>query len=101
MGLILLFSSYVFVLLPSLALKNRHIAKNALVLMVTEWKIDLVIIGSIVAMAIIIAAFFPYTVILLLFIWFSLQQLIICTAVNETMQRRIIDPYEQSQVKGA
>ncbi len=101
LGLILLFSSYVFVLLPSLALKNRHIAKNALVLMVTEWKIDLVIIGSIVAMAIIIAAFFPYTVILLLFIWFSLQQLIICTAVNETMQRRIIDPYEQSQVKGA
>ncbi len=101
LGLILLFSSYVFVLLPSLALKNRHIAKNALVLMVTEWKTDLVIIGSIVAMAIIIAAFFPYTVILLLFIWFSLQQLIICTAVNETMQRRIIDPYEQSQVKGA
>ena len=101
LGLTLLFSSYVFVLLPSLALKNRHIAKNALVLMVTEWKTDLVIIGSIVAMAIIIAAFFPYTVILLLFIWFSLQQLIICTAVNETMQRRIIDPYEQSQVKGA
>ena len=100
LGLTLLFSSYVFVLLPSLALKNRHIAKNALVLMVTEWKTNLVIIGSIVAMVFIIAALFPYTVVLLLFIWFSLQQLIICIAVNETMQRRIIAPYEQSQEKG-
>lgn len=101
LGLTLLFSSYVFVLLPSLKLKNRHIAKNAMILMVTEWKTDLVIIGSIVAMALIIGALFPYTVVLLLFIWFSLQQLMICTAVNETMQRRIIKPYEQSQTKGA
>lgn len=101
LGLTLLFSSYVFVLLPSLALKNRHIAKNAMILMVTEWKTDLVIIGSIVAIAFIIGALFPYTVVLLLFIWFSLQQLIICTAVNEIMQRRIIKPYEQSQKKGA
>lgn len=101
LGLTLLFSSYVFVLLPSLALKNKHIAKNAMILMVTEWKTDLLIIGSIVAIAFIIGALFPYTAVLLLFIWFSLQQLIICTAVNETMQRRIIKPYEQSQMKGA
>ena len=100
LGLTLLFSSYVFVLLPSLALKNRHIAKNAIILIVTEWKTDLVIIGSIVAMAFIIVALFPYTVVLLLFIWFSLQQLIICIAVNEIMQRRIIEPYEKSQKKG-
>ncbi|MEM5768816.1 MAG: DUF624 domain-containing protein, partial [Bacillota bacterium] len=101
LGLTLLFSSYVFVLLPSLELKNRYIAKNAIILMVTEWKTNFVIIGSIVVMALLIVAFFPYTVVLLLFIWFSLQQLIICTAVNETMQRRIIGPYEQSQKKGA
>ncbi len=100
LGLTLLFTSYVFVLLPSLALKNRHIAKNAIVLMVTEWRTNLVIIGSMVALTIIIAAFFPYTVVLLLLIWFSLQQLIICTAVNETMQRRIIAPFEQSQKEG-
>ncbi len=95
LGLTLLFSSYVFALLPSLALKNRYIAKNALILMMTEWKTDLVIIGSIVAMAFIIAAFFPYTVFLLPVIWFSLSQLIICTAINEPLQRRIIGPYEQ------
>ena len=96
----LLFSSYVFVLLPSLALKNRYIAKNALILMTTEWKTDLKILGTLIALAFIIAALFPYTVVLLLFIWFSLQQLIVCIAVNETMQRRIIEPFEQSQKKG-
>ena len=101
LGLSVLLGSYAFVLMAALDLKGRHIARNALILMVTEWKTNLVIIGSIVAMAFIIAALFPYTVVLLLFIWFSLQQLIICTAVNETMQRRIIVPYEQSQRKGA
>jgi len=32
-----LFSSYVFVFLPTLALKNKDIAKNAFILMVTGW----------------------------------------------------------------
>ncbi len=101
LGLGVLFGSYAFVLMSALDLKGRHIARNAWILMVTEWKTNLVIIGSIVVMALLIVALFPYTVVLLLFIWFSLQQLIICTAINQTMQRRIIEPYEQSQMKGA
>jgi len=96
----LLFYSYVFVFLPSLALKNRHIAKNAFIIMMTEWKSNFKIIISLVVMAFIIAAFFPYSVILLPFIWISLQQLIICFVINETMQKRIIGPYEQQIEKG-
>lgn len=100
LGLTLLFSSYVFVLLAALALKNRHIAKNAFILMTTEWKTNLMILGSAFVIVFITAAFFPYTVFLLLFILISLFQLIVCTAVNEPMQRRIIHPYEQSQKEG-
>jgi hypothetical protein len=39
-------------------------------------------------------------VLLLLLIYFSLSQLAVCTAVNQTVQRRIIGPYEQNQDKG-
>lgn len=101
LGLTLLFSSFVFVLLPSLALNNRHIAKNAIILMVTEWKTDLIILGGTLGMVFLAVAFFPYTSILLLLIWFSLTQLMICAAVGEPLQRRIIEPYEKSQKEGA
>ncbi len=101
LGLGVLFGSYSFVLMSALDLKGSHIARNALILMATEWKTNLVMIGSIAVTALFIAALFPYTLVLLLFIWVALQQLIICTAVNETMQRRIIEPFEQSQKKGS
>ena len=100
LGLVLLFSSYVFVLLPSLALKNRHIAKNAFILMLSEWQTNLVIIGSIAVMAFVIVALLPYTLILLAFVGFSLSQLIVCTAVNGPMQRRIIEPFELKEKEG-
>lgn len=92
-----IFSGYVFVFLPTLALRNRHIAKNAFIIMATEWKTSLLILGSTAVMAFITAAFLPFTAVLLVFVWFSLSQLIICTAVNEPLQRRIIEPFEKSQ----
>lgn len=89
-----LFSSYVFVFLPSLNLKNRHIARNAFILMVIEWKTNLALLCSAFAMAVIIIFFFPHSIFLLLFIWFSLMQLIVCTAINLPLEKRIIGPYE-------
>lgn len=93
-----IFSGYVFVFLPTLALRNRHIAKNAFIIMATEWKTSLLILASSAVMAFITAAFFPFTAVLLAAVWFSFSQLIICTAVNEPLQRRIIEPYEKSQM---
>lgn len=91
------FSGYVFVLLPSLELKNRHIIKNALILMMTEWKTNIVMLGCTLLMAFIAIVSFPLSIILLLFIWFSFLQLIICTAVNSPMERRIVEPYERTK----
>lgn len=96
-----LYFSYVFVLMPTLALKNRYLAKNAFILMMTEWKTNLVIIGCTLISALFLAAFFPYTAIVALLFWFALAQLVVCTAVNDPLQRRIIGPYEQSQKEGS
>ncbi len=91
-----LFSSYVFVFLPTLSLNNRSIAKNALILLITEWKTSLTIIGCMLLNVFVTIAFFPYTIFFLLFISFSLYQLAVCTAINEPLQRCIIGPYEEN-----
>jgi len=95
LGFTVLFSSYVFVLLPILDLKNRQIAKNSLILMLVEWKTSLIILASTSVMVFFAAALFPYSIIAVILIWFSFLQLIICTAVNEPVQRRIVEPFEQ------
>ncbi len=97
LGFAVIFLSYVFVFLPTLALKNKHIAKNALILTIMEWKTNLLILGCTALVAFVAAAFFPYTIILLVFIWFSIFQFIVCAAVNGPLQRRIIGPYEQEK----
>jgi uncharacterized membrane protein YesL len=101
LGMAVLFGSYAFVLLPSLDLKGRYITKNTFILMMTEWKTNLAILGTALALGALIAAIFPYSTILMLFISFSLMQLVICTAVNGPLQRRIIAPYEQRQKEGS
>jgi hypothetical protein len=101
LGFEILLSSYVFVFLPTLALKNKFIAKNALIFVITEWKTNLLILGCSLVMALIIAAFFPYSVLLLMFLWFALSQFIVCNAVDEPLQRRIIGPFEQRQEQGS
>jgi uncharacterized membrane protein YesL len=85
------------VFLPTLDLKNRDIARNAFILTVIEWKTNLLIIGCVLGMAAFTAAFFPYTIILLLFISISFLQLIVCSAACGPLQRRITGPYEQMQ----
>ncbi len=92
----MLFSAYVFVFLPSLDLRNRHIAKNSLILMLSEWKADLVLIAVMAVSGFLSVAFFPFSIIVLVFFMFSFTQLAVCVCVNGPMQRRIVGPYEES-----
>lgn len=96
-GFAVLFSSYVFVFLPTLELNNMGIAKNAFILSVTEWKTNLVIVGSLLTTTLLTIAFFPYTIFVILIILFPFYQLIVCTAINGPLQRRIIGPYEEGK----
>lgn len=97
LGFAVLFGSYAFVFLPTLDLKIRHIARNAFILAMVEWKTNLVLLACVIGTALVSAAFFPYTIALIAFILISLCQLMVCGAVNTPLQRRIIGPYEQMQ----
>ena len=92
-----LFSGYVFVFIPTLSLKNKHIARNAFILMMSEWKTDLVLLGVAFAAVFVGAGLFPFGIIALILFWFALSQLAVCVAVNEPLQRRIIGPYEENK----
>ena len=103
-GLLLLFfavllSSYVFAFLPTLDLKNSQIARNAFIFMVTQWKTNLAILGSVAISVLFVVAFFPYSLFFLLFITIALQQYMICAAINKPLQEKIIGPYEEHNTK--
>ena len=102
-GVCVLFSGYAFVFIAALPLKGRHIAKNALILMFTEWKTNLVILAGAAALPV-LTALIAYrapviALTLLLFIYFSFSRLLVCTAVFTPMRRRIVEPYEQARQK--
>ena len=101
LGITIIFFSYVFIFLPAFDLKNRHIAKNAFIFTLTEWKTNLIIIACTAVMTIILAAIAMYAILiaifLFVFIYYSFSQLIICSAAIAPMKKRIIVPYEQNQ----
>ncbi len=96
-GVAALFSGYAFVLLSALSLKNRYIARNTFILMMSEWKTDLVLLAVAFLTIFIAIGLFPFGVIALVIFWFALAQLVVCISVNEPLQRRIIGPYEESK----
>ncbi|HWP22048.1 MAG TPA: DUF624 domain-containing protein [Candidatus Cryosericum sp.] len=92
-----LFANYSFVFLPTLDLKNKQIARNAFIFLITEWKTNLVILAVAAATTLLSVLLFPYTLILLVFLSFSFMQYVICIAVNNPLQKRIIGPYEERE----
>jgi len=92
-----LFLNYVFLFLPTLALKNSQIARNALIFTITEWKTNLAILASTVLLTTLTVLFMPYSVVLLVFVTIVLQQFIVCAAINEPLQRRIIGAAETNK----
>lgn len=92
-----LFASYSFVFLPTLDLRNKQIARNAFIFLITEWKTNLVILAIAAATTLLSVFLFPYTLILLVFLSFSFMQYVICIAVNNPLQKRIIGPYEERE----
>jgi len=90
-----LFFNYVFVFLPTVELKNSQIARNAFIFLITEWKTNLILLFSVAVTALSVAILFPYSLFILVFISISLMQYVICAAVNQPLQKRIIGPYEE------
>lgn len=101
LGSSIIFFNYVFIFLPALALKNRYIAKNAFIFLMTEWKTNIIILSATAVMIFTLLSIAAYSILpallVFVFFYFSFMQLIICTAVNQPMIKRIVEPFEQSQ----
>ncbi len=93
LGLIL--GAYLFVLGAMLDLSGRHLLKNAVILMIVEWKMSLLLEVTIVGIGFVMLAFAPYSIMIVLLMGFSIQQLAICAIINPVVNKRIIEPYER------
>jgi hypothetical protein len=93
LGLIL--GSYLFVLGAMLDLSGRHLLKNAVILMIVEWKMSVLLEVTIVGIGFVMLAFAPYSIMIVLLMGFSIQQLAICAIINPVVNKRIIEPYER------
>lgn len=96
LAVVVLLLNYVFVFLPVLDLKNRQIARNALIFLITEWKTNVVILGIVMGTVVFSIALFPLSLFTLALCSISFMQYVICVAVNGPLQKRIIKPYNEA-----
>ena len=96
LAVVVLLLNYVFVFLPVLDLKNRQIARNALIFLITEWKTNVVILGIVMGTVVFSIALFPLSLFTLALFSISFMQYVICVAVNGPLQKRIIKPYNEA-----
>jgi hypothetical protein len=93
----LTFGAYVFILLAMLDLPLRFLMKNALILIICEWKSSLYVLVATMLTLVAGLILFPYSVAVLVVCWFALLQLALCCIINEPVQKRIINPYKKKQ----
>jgi len=93
-----LFLNYVFVFLPVLDLKNKQITRNALIFLIMEWKTNLVMLGIVTITVLFSIALFPFSLFTLTLFSISFMQYVICVAVNNPLQKRIIAPFEEANM---
>ena len=92
-----LFFSYAFAFLPTLALKNAQIARNAFIFTVTEWKTNGIILAITLATVLFSLLLFPFSIAALALFSIAFLQYTVCAAINAPLQRRIIGPYEEKE----
>lgn len=91
----LLFSEYVFVLLPMLDLPFGSLMKDVLILIVSEYKKSLCVLLLTAAAFFIILFLFPYSLIAVGIFFISWVQLAVSSIINGAVQKRIIGVYEE------
>ncbi len=92
-------ASWSFVLLAMLDLSFGDIMKNSAAMMALEWKSDLLMIVSALIFALVSVMLFPFSILPLLLLLFSLLHFTLCYIINEPVQSRIVRPYEEKKSK--
>jgi len=95
LALAFLFGCYYFFMASSLDLRNRELLKNSLILLIVEWKADLLLLVTMVAFLNVTLLLLPYSLLFVILCGFSVLQLFVCAILEPLLERRIIKPYEE------
>lgn len=93
----LLFCTWFFFLAALLELRFNHLLKNTMILLLIEWKADLLLLVSELLFWNAVLLLFPYSVFFLILCGFSVRQLIVCAILNPSVEKRILQPYENGK----
>ena len=86
-----------FILTSMVDLPRRHILKNAVILMIAEWKRSLLLAAITILHLGMSLALVPWSIIWLIVIGISFQQLCMCAVLIPAVKKRIIEPYESKK----
>jgi uncharacterized membrane protein YesL len=95
-----LFSAWTFVLTAMLDLNIGALLKNARILMLLEWRQNLVVMIVFVVAFCFILAVFPFSLPIYFLLLVSFAQYIICYFLNGPVQKHIIKSFEEKQKAG-
>lgn len=78
---------------------NGALLKNALILLITEWKTNGKLFAFYSVYFFLMGSFFPYSMFILAALGFSFPALVSCAFINSSVQRRILTPFEEKEVQ--
>lgn len=87
--------SWMFVLTSMVELPRRHILKNAVILMLAEWKRSFILAAETILYWGLVLALAPWSLFWVIIIGMSLQQLVVCALLVPAVKERVTDPYER------
>lgn len=94
-AILLCFATYLYLLMAMFDLPTRVLMKNASIFLLLEWKTDIKILFIEGVFVSFVLLFMPYSVLFVLLIGFSFQQLFLCAILNPVLEQRMIKPYEE------
>ena len=78
---------------------NNALLKNALILLITEWKVNGKLFAFYAVYLFFMGSFFPYSMFIIAAFGFSFPALVSCAFINSSVQRRILTPFEEKEVQ--
>ncbi len=78
---------------------NNALLKNALILLITEWKVNGKLFAFYAVYLFVMGSFFPYSMFIIAALGFSFPSLVSCAFINSSVQRRILTPFEEKEVQ--
>ncbi len=94
-----LLTSWVSVLSAMLDLPEALLLKNAVILLLSEWKTNGKMFAFFAIYVLLMVSFFPYSMIVMVLMGFSFPALVSCAFINPSVQRRILTPFEEKEVR--